>query len=74
MSENQFQVGQSVTWMWKPRGGYGWECPVKAEIVRIGRKRAQIKVQQRMRGGSDWEDVTRWVPFTSLRAKSQAGG
>lgn len=66
---SDFAVGQQVTWLWKPRGGYGYRIPVKAEVMKVGKKRVQIKTQVRAQGCSEWQDVTKWVPVSSLYVK-----
>ncbi len=39
-----FAVGERVTWIHTPRGGYGYTWPVEAEIVHVTPKRVRIRV------------------------------
>lgn len=45
-----FQPGQRVTWMWTPRGGYGYTTPVRAEVIRATAKRVRIRVWRIVNG------------------------
>jgi len=40
------QPGDKVTWLYTPRGGYGFVIPVNAEIVKVNPKTIRIKVQK----------------------------
>lgn len=61
-----FRVGQHVTWLYVPRGGYGYVIPVDGLVTGIGAARVQIEVKKQ--GG---EMVKRWVKPESLRAKPE---
>lgn len=37
-------TGERVTWIWKPRGGYGSEIPCRAEVLGITGERVRIRV------------------------------
>jgi len=62
-------IGQELTWLHTPRGGYGYVIPVNAVITKIGRKRVQVKIAKR-----NGEKVLRWVSPTSLRERDGKGG
>jgi acyl-CoA hydrolase len=53
-----------MTWMYSPRGGYGYTVPVNAEIVKVNRTTVRIRVQRV--GG---EIVERNVRPESLRSR-----
>jgi len=57
-----FAVGERVTWLHVPRGGYGYPFPVDAEVVRVAARRVRIRVEKQ--GG---EPVERWVRPEHLR-------
>lgn len=58
-----FQVGEQVTWMHQPRGGYGYVMPTPARIVRFS-PRGRPVIEVTMVSG---EVVTRCVLTESLR-------
>lgn len=60
-------VGALVSWLHVPRGGYGYEYPVDAEIVALNLQgdRARIKVTTR-----SGETVHRHVDTSRLRWRS----
>ena len=39
------KTGDSVTWIWEPRGGWGYQIPVPATVVRIGKARVYIDAE-----------------------------
>lgn len=57
-------VGQSVTWLYVPRGGWGYTYPVPATITKIAAKRVQIEAPLR-RGGTKLV----WVTPEKLKAR-----
>jgi hypothetical protein len=58
------KVGDHVTWLHVPRGGYGYSMPVDAKILAIHVKQATVQVKTR--AGAL---VRRRVALTSLREK-----
>lgn len=52
----QFEVGQRVIWLYRARSGQGNVHKISGEIVKLGDKLVQIKVQKR-----NSEFVKRWV-------------
>ena len=69
---NGFKVGDSVTWNYEARGGYGYFMAVPGVVTKLAGKRVEIAVpsqskQARTRVGSitlpdsQWIRVTRWV-------------
>lgn len=36
-----------MTWLYTPRGGYGFTIPVNAEIVKVNSKTVRVRVQKR---------------------------
>jgi hypothetical protein len=65
-----FTPGQSVTWVWKPRGGYGYEIPCRAEVVRLSGKRVQIRVWSINRITREETPELKFVRPESLRLKA----
>ena len=57
-------IGQRVTWLYQPRGGYGYTVPVDARVVRFSRRGRPV-IEVRTVAG---EAVTRCVLAESLRA------
>ncbi|MBV8887887.1 MAG: hypothetical protein JO235_28350 [Chroococcidiopsidaceae cyanobacterium CP_BM_RX_35] len=51
-----FEVGQKVVWLYRARADCGDVKKIPAEVVKLGPKRVQIKVQK-----SNSEFVNRWV-------------
>ncbi len=47
METQAFTVGQSVTWLYTPRGGYGFVVPVAGKVAKVGKARVQIWVQRK---------------------------
>lgn len=41
------QPGDKMTWMYTPRGGYGFSYPVNAEVVKVNAKTVRVRVQRR---------------------------
>lgn len=66
MSASDFQVGDRVTWLYTPRGGYGYTYPVDGVVEKIGRTRVQIRVKRH-----NQEEALRWVSLENLRHKKQ---
>jgi hypothetical protein len=56
------QPGDKVTWLYTPRGGYGYIIPVNAEVVRVSGKTVRVRVQR-----VDGEMVERNVRPESLK-------
>ena len=38
-----FKPGDAVTWLYTPRGGYGYRIPVDAIVRKLGARRVQIE-------------------------------
>jgi hypothetical protein len=45
-----FYVGQLVTWLYTPRGGYGFTTPVDATVIRVNPKSVRIQVWHKRLG------------------------
>lgn len=58
------KTGDRVTWMHVPHGGYGYSMAIDAEIVKLHRKDATVKVKKR-----SGKLVQRRVALSSLRKK-----
>lgn len=58
------QLGELVTWIHTPRGGYGYEIPVDAKILALKGDRATIEVQTK-----DGRTVKRRVLTKNLRRR-----
>lgn len=52
-----------VTWLYTPRGGYGYTMPLDARVLKVTAKRVVIGVRTR-----DGREVTRTVRPERLRA------
>ena len=52
----EFEVGQRVIWLYQAHAGYGYVQRIPVEVVKLGPKRVQIKVQK-----CNSEFVNRWV-------------
>lgn len=59
-----FKVGQRVIWLYQSRAGYGCVQRIPVEVVKLGPKRVQIKVQK-----CNSEFVNRWVNQSRLEAR-----
>jgi hypothetical protein len=59
-----FTIGQAVTWLYEPRGGYGYTIPVDGLVTKIGPKRVQIEIRK-----ASGELVRRWVTPDRLRGR-----
>jgi hypothetical protein len=62
------RVGDHVTWLHVPRGGYGYSMRVDARILAIHVKQATVQVKTRA-----GELARRRVALTSLREKPRRG-
>lgn len=40
-----FQIGEAVTWLHQPKGGYGYVIPVNATVVKVGKCQVQIDAE-----------------------------
>lgn len=49
---------QYVTWLYTPRGGYGFTTPVKAQVVEVHAKRICIRIWNRYTGEEYYRHVT----------------
>lgn len=58
---NTFVVGQQVVWSYKAHPSHETIQKVPAEVVKLGAKRVQIRVQQ-----ENGEFVKRWVSQSKL--------
>lgn len=63
-----FSGGDRVNWHHEPRGGYGYLVSVAAVVVRVGPKRIQVRVAQRVNG--EWQQATCWVDKKRLSART----
>lgn len=61
--------GVSATWLYTPRGGYGYTMPVDAVIVKAGPQRVKIEVRK-----ATGELVQRWVKPEHLQPRAAEGG
>lgn len=60
-------VGALVTWLHVPRGGYGFECPIDAEVVALNLQGDSAVIAVATRAG---RTVERRVKVESLRWRS----
>ncbi|MBH8563040.1 hypothetical protein I8748_12755 [Nostoc sp. CENA67] len=58
-----FEVGQKVTWLYKPRADSADVQRIPAEIVKLGSKQVQIKVYR-----PNKEVINRWVNRNRLES------
>ncbi len=58
----EFEVGQQVIWFYAARVNSGSVHKVRAQVVKLGSKRVQIKIQQR-----DRTFASRWVNKERLK-------
>ena len=58
-------AGDSVTWLYEPRGGYGYVILVPATVVKKGGTRVQIEAVDR-----EGRAVRRWVKPERLRERA----
>jgi len=58
------KVGDRVTWLHVPRGGYGYSMPLDVEIVKLLANHAMVKVKTR-----SGDLVQRRVTLSSLRER-----
>lgn len=56
--------GLLCTWLHQPRGGYGYQIPVYAEVLSYRKTTQTVTIRVRTKSGAR---VTRTVPLTSLR-------
>jgi hypothetical protein len=66
MPLSELVPGQAVSWIYVPRGGYGFSTPVDAVVVKVGKARVRIEVS--LRNG---RRVQRFVKPESLRSRYQ---
>lgn len=62
-----FEVGDRVNWLRSARGGYGFVTPIAAVVLKIGQKRIQVRIAQRIDGA--WHTKARWVDADSLKPR-----
>ena len=60
-----FHPGDQLTWLYTPRGGYGYMIPVNAEVVKVGAKTVRVRVLR-----TNGQLVERNVKPESLRPRS----
>lgn len=60
----EMQTGDRVTWLYEPRGGYGYVIPVDGTVIRIGPRRIMIAVSK-----CNGDRVERWVQPDRLRER-----
>lgn len=58
------QPGDKMTWMYTPRGGYGFSYPVNAEVVKVNAKTVRVRVQR-----CNGQMVERNVKLDSLKER-----
>lgn len=46
MTTESITIGALVTWVYTPRGGYGFNYPVNAEVVKVNGKTIRIRVKR----------------------------
>ncbi|BAZ49907.1 hypothetical protein NIES4103_25200 [Nostoc sp. NIES-4103] len=63
---NNFEVGQKVIWLYKPRADSADVQKIPAEIVKLGSKQVQIKVYR-----PNKEVINRWVNRNRLESLHQ---
>jgi len=61
------EVGDRVNWLRSIRGGYGFITPIAAVVLKIGPKRIQVRVAQRIAGA--WQTKACWVEADSLKPR-----
>jgi len=59
-----FTIGQEVTWLHAPKGGYGYQFKVPATVVRIGKKRITIDAKL-----GDWKEKRIHVKPENLQVR-----
>jgi len=57
--------GDKLTWMYTPRGGWGYSYPVEAEVIKVNEKTVSIRATKK-----DGTVVVRQVAPQNLRRKS----
>jgi hypothetical protein len=70
MTRSECRLGQAVTWLSVPRGGYfspDRPYPVDGEIAGLGATRVRVRVQTR-----SGEPVERWLDPAHLRPREEA--
>jgi hypothetical protein len=65
---DQIFIGALVTWLHKPRGGYGYEVRVPAEVRAIHRTTGRVTIAAALNGGGIKHVV---VPLLSLRWRQE---
>lgn len=58
----KFKVGDDVTWLCTPRGGYGYTFKIPGKVIGHGRARVRIEVKK-----ADGTPAVRFVKEESLR-------
>lgn len=61
--------GALVVWIHVPRGGYGYQLPIRAKVLLVGREKARIEMKKK-----DGSLVERVVKVDSLRWCSRDSG
>lgn len=49
----RFAVGETVTWLWHPRGGYGYTVPVRARVIADDGGRVHIAAERKDGGETE---------------------
>lgn len=62
------QIGDRVTWQFRPSGGYGYVVPVAAVVRSISGRTVVVDVARKV--GGRWQVETRRVRVASLTARS----
>ncbi len=58
------EVGDRMNWLRSSRGGYGFITPIAAVVLKIGPKRIQVRIAQRIAGA--WQTKACLVEADSL--------
>jgi hypothetical protein len=62
---NQIKPGDRLTWMYTPRGGWGYSYPVDAEVIKVNAETVSIRAKKK-----DGAEIVRQVRPENLRKKS----
>lgn len=63
------KVGDRVTWMYTPGGGYAYEMPVAAIVLRLTPKCAVVRIARKI--GTEWRLEERTVRQARLRPRDK---
>lgn len=68
MEREALEPEAKVTWLWTPRGGYGWSVPVAGIVEAVQPKTVRIRVARRV--GEQWVLEHKNVRAEHLRPRS----